>query len=135
MHRIQKQYFKEIRRLLPCSSAEKKQHLADLEPSVDAFITARPDVTLAQLYDQFGSPQTIAESYLEQRPDQVSRKMSLKPHIVCVCIVIVLVLSVGIFAATKYISDKIDDVQEGYFIDEIEDYSSPRPTPVVIGEY
>ena len=82
MNDEKKQYFREIKRLLPCNAKEKKLCIMDLERDVDDFLENCPGATLEALCAAIGTPQSIAESFLERiDPEQLSHKMSAKRKI------------------------------------------------------
>ena len=73
-----KKYFQEVRKLLPCSSSEKKRCIIELESDVSAFLENNPNATLEDLYASIGSPESIAESFIARiHPAQLSHKLSV----------------------------------------------------------
>lgn len=59
-----KEYFKEIRSLLPVSHAKKQEIMEMFESSLDEFLEHNPGATVGEIKKHFGSPEMIAEEYL-----------------------------------------------------------------------
>lgn len=59
-----KEYFKEIRSLLPVSHAKKQEIMEMFESSLGEFLEHNPGATVGEIKKHFGSPEMIAEEYL-----------------------------------------------------------------------
>ena len=66
MNDVKKKYFQEIKRLLPCNAKEKNRCIRELESDVDDFLENCPSTTFEVLCAAIGTPQSIAESFLER---------------------------------------------------------------------
>lgn len=60
-----KEYFRQLARWLPCPRKEKKQILKNVKANVDSYLLEHPDASLTDIEKHFGSPKTIAASYVE----------------------------------------------------------------------
>ena len=124
MNDVLKQYYREIERLLPCTAREKKRCIMELETDVLSFLETAPSATLEELYNTFGSPEIFAEAYMAHHPELLSHKLSSKRQMMIIVIIAVVVLSTIIGVSVKHLSAKVDNFQEGYYIDVIEESSS-----------
>lgn len=138
MNNMQKQYFQEIRQLLPCDVKQKKRCIRELENDVGSFLECNPDATLTDLYTAIGHPQAIAESFLERtNPGQLSRKLSAKRKLVIGVVSIVAILGVALGIITYIFSDDLHRFYDGYYVDEVDQYDTlPSnaeipPTPII----
>ena len=129
-----KQYLQEVKRLLPCSSSEKKRCIIELEADASAFLENHPNATMAELYSAIGSPESIAKSFTAQiNPKVLSHKLSAKHKISVGVTVIVAVLAivVGIlYAVTTYMRH---DFYDGYYVDTVNKIpisAEPLPSPL-----
>lgn len=135
MNDVKKQYFREIKRLLPCNAKEKKRCIMDLERDVDDFLENCPSATLEVLYVAIGTPQLIAESFLERiDPEQLSHKMSAKRKIAIGVIAVVAALAIAIGIVVVVFADDLRNYHNGYDVDI--HYELPSDTiPSPLEEY
>jgi hypothetical protein len=136
MNNMQKQFFQEIKRLLPCDAKQKKRCVRELENDVASFIECNPDATMTDLYEAIGHPQAIAESFLERmNPEQLARKLSAKRKIAIgvISTMAILAIVLGILAIT--FADDIHNFHQGYYVDSLVELPSgvePPPSPVTV---
>lgn len=137
MDKVQKRYFRDIKRVLPGSARTKRQYIEELAPSVGRYIQQKDGISYDDLCVKFGSPQRIAEAYLTENPEKISRGAFVKRRVLMVAVVIVLIFVVGCVATAQYVSGVIDDFQQGYYVTEIEsrETSELNPLPEPIEEY
>lgn len=129
-----KQYLLEVKRLLPCSSSEKKRCIVELEADISAFLENHPSATLEELYSAIGSPESIAKSFMSRTdPEQLSHRLSAKRKIAIGVIVIVAILAIVVgtlFAVTTYMRH---DFYDGYYVDTVNKIpisAEPVPSPL-----
>ena len=136
MNNVKQQYLREVKRLLPYDGSQKKRYLEELTQSVDVFVEEKPEATLCDLYHRFGVPKDIAESYFTHNPEEVPRKLMFRRRFAIIAVTAVLVIIAGVYTATSYLGNKIDDYQQGYWVEIIEEESwdevPPLPAPVVV---
>jgi hypothetical protein len=77
------QYFREVKKLLPCSAKEKERCVIELESDVSAYLENKPNASLKDLYADIGSPESIADSFLSRlTPKQLTKKLIAKCKLV-----------------------------------------------------
>lgn len=125
-----KQYLQEVKKLLPCSSSEKKRCIIELESDVSAFLENNPNATLEDLYASIGSPESIAKSFSSRiSPTQLSHRLSIKRKIAIGVIVIVALLAIVVGIVAIKIGNDVHEIQNGHIAEYIEDSSAaPLPT-------
>ena len=64
-NRERKRYLKSISRLLLCGSKERTQFLQDFNSNIDEFLSSNPNATISDLEKAMGTPQEIADSFME----------------------------------------------------------------------
>ena len=122
------QYFRDVKKLLPCSPKEKQRCIDELEADVTAFLEHHPDASLAKIYDSVGSPEVIAESFMSRiSPQELSHKVSTKRRIAIGVIVIVTLLAVVIGAVAIRIANDVHDIHKGYFVEFTDDSTTVEP--------
>lgn len=132
---VYKTYIRSVQRLLPCDNAQKKRYLAPLEESIHTYLTEHSGATVDDLNEEFGTPEMVAASYLENtEPVQIKRKISNKT--VVVCLLLIAVILTGTFAIIKYHQYRlIKAAAEGYAVEVIEELPSeanPNPSPLEV---
>lgn len=63
--RALKRYYRDIRSWLPCSRKNEKRILEQIRSSVEGYLEQNPEADINRVQTEFGSPQTIAASYVE----------------------------------------------------------------------
>ena len=127
-----KQYLLNVKKLLPCSSREKKRCIIELEADASAFLENHSNATMAELYSAIGSPESIAKSLMDRlSPNEISNKLSTKRKIVVgiLAIVIVLAAIVAVFVAVT--ANKRQVFYDGYYVETFEstpDNADPAPS-------
>lgn len=59
-----KQYFKQIKLLLPLRRKKEKQFLKEFQENIADFVDLNPDCSLDDIYSHFGRPQDVVRDYL-----------------------------------------------------------------------
>lgn len=91
-----KKYLRAVRRRLPCGYRQKRRLIVDLKLAVLPFMLLHPDATAEELCARFGSPQSIADSYLSTADTSDLAKLHFqKRRLVLACASLSLVLVVG----------------------------------------
>lgn len=136
MNDVKKQYFQEIKRLLPCNAKEKKRCIRELESDVDDFLEDCPSPTFEVLCAAIGSPQAIAQSFLEGiDPEQLSHKVSAKRKIVIGVVAVVAMLAIALGIIAFVFADDLHDYRGGYAVETYKKGPSdnaPLPSPLTI---
>lgn len=98
--RERKQYLNQIRKLLVCKGTQRKQFLISFEDNMDEYLRDNPDADFAQLQKDMGTPQEIANAFLENEDaSKIKKRMSFKKWII-LGIVSVLIITVVFFVCT-----------------------------------
>lgn len=58
-------YRRSVFRLLPCARRQKRHILSGFDAALNDYIGAHPNADYAELQAHFGSPETVAASYVE----------------------------------------------------------------------
>ena len=134
MNNVQKQYFQEIEHLLPCGARQKKRCIMELEDSVCSFLECNPDAALDDLHNEFGTPDSIAESFLEcTSPKEFSQRLSVKRKIIfgVVGVAVALAIVIGIAVISRVNSSR--HYHNGYVVETIFEAppnTSPSAPPI-----
>lgn len=85
-----KAYYKEIEKLLVCDRKQKTAFMAELQANIDDYIADVGKTDMASIRAEFGTPETIAESFLSNSDAlAIKKKIDIKK---CILIAIVVVL-------------------------------------------
>ena len=126
------QYFRDVKKLLPCSAKEKQRCIDELEADVTAFLEHHPNASLPEIYDSVGSPESIAKSFMDRiSPNELSHKLSAKRKIVVGILAIAIVLATIVTVLVAVTANKRQDFYEGYYVetfDSAPDNADPTPS-------
>lgn len=132
------QYYREVKRLLPCSAVEKKRCMEELRNDITAYLEHTPDASTEDVYATFGTPQSIAESFMGCiDPEQFSHKISAKRKIVIGVIAIVAALAIVVGVIAVLFTNTLQDFYDGYYVDDVIEYETlppdaeNNPTPII----
>ena len=125
------QYFRDVKKLLPCSAKEKQRCIDELEADVTAFLEHHPDASLTEIYDSIGSPESIAKSFMDRvSPNELSHKLSAKRKIVVGILAIALVLAAIVAILAAVTTHMRKDFYDGYYVETIDSIpENADPTP------
>ncbi len=125
------QYFRDVKKLLPCSAKEKQRCIDELEADVTAFLEHHPDASLTEIYDSIGSPESIAKSFMDRvSPNELSHKLSAKRKIVVGILAIALVLAAIVASLAAVTTHMRQDFYDGYYVETIDSIpENADPTP------
>ncbi len=91
-----KKYMQEIKRNLVCNNEQRKKFLASFSDNLDEYLNDNPNADFAQLQKDLGTPEEIANTFLENASaSNVKKRMSFVKWII---LGIVVALSVYIIA-------------------------------------
>ena len=125
------QYFRDVKKLLPCSAKEKQRCIDELEADVTAFLEHHPDASLTEIYDSIGSPESIAKSFMDRvSPNELSHKLSAKRKIVVGILASALVLAAIVASLAAVTTHMRQDFYDGYYVETIDSIpENADPTP------
>ena len=134
-----KQYLLDVKKLLPCSSSEKKRCIMELEADASAFLETHPNATLEELYACVGSPTSIAKSFMSRtNPEQLCHQFTVKRKVVISVVVIATLLAISLSAIAYIFADNLQHFFDGYYVDSVEEYdtlpsdATPQETPIAV---
>lgn len=120
MSRAAKQYLREVKKRIPCSPAQKKQFLCQLDNEVFLYCEEHNDIDMAALVDQFGSPEELASDFLpEININTVNGFVQTKHRLLmllAIIVIAVVALASGIGIYTLYRQQQLLD---GQYIESI----------------
>lgn len=92
--RERKQYLNQIKKLLVCKGTQRKQFMNSFSDNVDEYLNDNPDADFAQLQKDMGTPQEIADAFLEnESASHIKKRMSIVRWVI-IGIIIALLLFV-----------------------------------------
>lgn len=59
-------YLKQIRKLIPSDYAGKKEMLATTRQRIMDYLEEHPDAAISDFEEEFGTPEEVADSFLEE---------------------------------------------------------------------
>ena len=120
-----KEYYRSIQKLLPCSLCQKRKLMQDIRCSVDSFLQEHPDATFETVSAHFGTPQQIAESYIEEMsPQELQQQAKVKKRIVGIiaaaaaCALLIWGIAVGIALVNEFASADGYHIQDSLVTEE-----------------
>ncbi len=76
------QYYRAIRRCLPCSCKQKQQIMDRIRQSISSYMEEIPLADFSAVQAHFGTPQQIAHAYIEEmRTEEIAEKFNRKKSI------------------------------------------------------
>lgn len=70
-----KNYYRKIKKLLKCSRTHKKRIMSIIHESIQDYCNStEDDVTYTAIYNEFGTPEVIANFYLDQIGPEETRR-------------------------------------------------------------
>lgn len=103
-------YYKQISKSLICIGKQKSIFLNDFKNNVAEYVQTHNSATITQLYEEFGTPQEIADSFNNQN-DSLKNKYRIRKWI---CIILSIALLVYIIFIVASFIDVHEEVH-GWF--------------------
>lgn len=128
-------YMQEIKRNLVCDNKQRKKFLSSFSDNMDEYLNNNPDADFAQLQKDLGTPEEIANAFLENTSaSNIKKRMSFAKWIIAgvaivlsiyiIAIIITLIDAHiqhdGYFTDVVTVSEATTDNPEGYITEEIE---------------
>lgn len=87
-----KEYFKQIKLLLPIYTKEEKRFISDLRAAVDEYLEQNPNCTAEEFWDHFDEPAEAVYNYLSSL-EQVNlcKKVKIRKYLIKLIIVIAII--------------------------------------------
>ena len=84
-------YMQEIKRNLVCDNKQRKKFLSSFSDNMDEYLNDNPDADFAQLQEDLGTPEEIANAFLENTSaSNIKKRISFAKWIIAGVVVIVL---------------------------------------------
>lgn len=82
-NRAARRYLREVRSWLPCSGKSKKKILGEISGRVREYLSQYPEAGYGEIEAQFGTPQRIAASYVdEMETPELLRQLRIRGKVV-----------------------------------------------------
>lgn len=117
-------YFKEIKTSIPCTGAQKRKYLKELEFSIQEYQASHPQASLADIEQQFGTAEEISSSFLsEENPTKLKRLWRTRVWFrrIVATVICALCILVSAFAVLTWLD--IHSFTHGYYTETV--YQSP----------
>ena len=112
-----KRYYRQVASWLPCGGKTKREMMARIRATVDAYIAEHPTADLAAIQARFGTPQQIAAAFVDEMgTEELLNKLRIRRRIIKIiflCVAIFLAIW-AIAVLTLLITGLIDEL--GYSI-------------------
>lgn len=95
-NRALKRYYRQVRKMLPCTRSAKDRLERQIRCSVENFISEHPEADISAIRAHFGEPQTVAAAYIETaETEELLRQFNIRKKIVFIaaCAVLAILLS------------------------------------------
>ncbi len=135
LHPAARNYFREIRKSLPCSRTMKAKYIRALSNSVITFCNENPGSTVFELSIAFGSPKQITEAWLNDYGDShFISQQKRKRFILRLVAIVVIATAIYVTAATAYTYKKHKEMREGRAVVTVTE-GETEEDPSAIGVY
>lgn len=118
--RLIRKYLRQVRELLPCGRKERRRILQTLRANVTDFLAETSNVSVRDIEQRFGTPQSIAASYLDSEDrNVVLKKLQTRrtvKRIIVACAAVVILLWGAFIGWAAY---EEWNFANGYIVDEI----------------
>lgn len=108
-----KQYFKQIKLLLPIYSKEEKEFVKDLQKAVQDYIEEHPACTYEDILNRFEEPADVVHNYISSLDQyQLCKRISLKKTVRTAVIIIVVAVIVALSIRTALFYNAYKEAKE-----------------------
>ena len=97
--KLTERYVKEVSERLVCSGATKKGFLKEFKGAVDSFAAERQDLSMEDLYGEFGKPEIFASQFLEREDYAAMLKKAKKRTLLWIILTAAAVVIIGLLIA------------------------------------
>jgi len=124
-----KKYLNNVRKLLHCPRAQRREFLRQLEANIYSYISENEVENMEGVIREFGSPEDIAQSFLEECSIKAfSQSMGVKRKAYYAIVAIVFIAAVSVVVIQLIDFERNESYRNGYWVDTI-GYGSPPPEP------
>lgn len=116
--RERKQYLKQIKKLLVCKDSQKRKFLKSFDDNIEEFLKDNPDASYDELQKNMGTPQEIANEFLENESAvHIKRRTTIVKWVIIGIIASIIIYAVSMAVILIHASSNTN----GYFEDSITD--------------
>ena len=113
-NRSAKKYLRHIRSMLPCSRKTKKLIVAQIGSDISSYLEEHPEADYNTLLSRFGTPETIAISYIDSTDaPEVLKKMHTRKWILSAVAAVLIFVVLTWVATVVYSIVKSDNANDG----------------------
>ena len=98
VHENFKQYWKEVEQHLTCSRSARKKFYRQTLEAANRFLDEQPDLTFDQVEEYLGSPQELAQNYLDTLSPEETAKFQKNKKLIIAALAVVFLLTATIAA-------------------------------------
>ncbi|MBR6982010.1 MAG: hypothetical protein IKH75_00525 [Ruminococcus sp.] len=89
------QYINQIKKLLFCSSKDRKKFLKEFNDNIDDFLKDNPEANIEELQKAMGTPQEIADGFLgNANTKDIKKRTSIVRVLIIIGVVGILILAI-----------------------------------------
>lgn len=109
--KLAKKYLQQVKAKIPYQTQCSKHVLQNLALSIEEYALENPDFEMEQLIENFGSPEDIASTLLEDVDSKnIVRSIKLKHKLFCVIVVLLILFVFCIFYRRTHQGIKVQEV-------------------------
>lgn len=115
-----KRYYRQVASWLPCGGKTKREMMARIRATVDAYIAEHPAADLAAIQARFGTPQQIAAAFVdEMETEELLQRINYRNKIIKgFAILAATIILLWTLTVTIALLDSINS-SGGHLVDEI----------------
>ena len=111
-----KRYYKKVEQLLPLEQFEKKKYMDTFKSNLEDFLYEYPDSNIDVIMEQFGTPESIASSFLAGEDDSyISQKITATKFKKKIIIAFIIVLFTIVALSLTYVIVDTYRINHGYY--------------------
>ena len=116
--RERKQYLKQIKKLLVCKDSQKRKFLKSFDDNIEEFLKDNPDASYDELQKNMGTPQEIANEFLENESAvHIKRRTTIVKWVIIGIIASIFIYAISMAVILIHANRNTN----GYFEDSITD--------------
>jgi len=113
-------YYSEIKKHLSIDKKAKRKFICELENSIDEYLCNNTKVTYQEILDEFGTPESIALSFMEQEDsEETVKRASQKRKLYGFIIISIILLIIITIATYAFVVLDTYNTNHGYFSEEV----------------
>lgn len=102
MNKEVERYIKYVKKLIPIRSKDKKEFIKLLTEQINEFANEKEHCTYQDIVDEFGTPNEVAGSYIENVNSKIIVKNLNNKRIIKIVFIILIVLCISAWGFERY---------------------------------